>query len=153
VVKYLCWLGRRSRPDLPDTASRRTILKAAFDAIEAHEIALGSRLLYGTGGLPGLLTHKSVTIYGDKSASDKREAVYAFSIDGLGTKEAVRGFVQRNVIVHDRVSDAYSGHTLARLGIDAVTRVSLAHYNTIEEVDHFLFALNEIIRDVVTYDA
>ena len=53
----------------------------------------------------------------------------------------------RGVIVHDRCSDAYSGHTMTRLGVDAVVRVSFAHYTSFEEVDRFLVALKEIVEE------
>ena len=75
-------------------------------------------------------------------------AVFAISVPGVSTARLVREFVGRKVIVHDRVSDAYSRHTLEALGLAEVVRVSLAHYNSPAEVDGFLRALGEVLQAV-----
>jgi cysteine desulfurase / selenocysteine lyase len=146
VVEYLCWLGRRVSSE-GSTHNNHMLIKSAFRAIEGHEMVLGQRLLNGTTDLPGLLRQESVEIYGEKAVSHSREAVYAFCIRGISAKEAVKRFGSRGIIVHDRSSDAYSGHTMARLGVDSIVRVSLAHYTSIAEIDCFLVALNEIIEE------
>ena len=144
VVEYLCWLGERVSGSQPGAATRRELIKYAFDAIERHEIALGKNLLQGRGGTPGLLQHSRIQLYGNKNSSREREAVYAFCVDGISAKDVVRYFVDRGIIIHDRANDVYSGHTMNRLGVDAIVRVSLAHYNTSEEVERFLAVLNEL---------
>jgi cysteine desulfurase / selenocysteine lyase len=146
VVEYLCWLGRRVSAE-GSAHNNRMLVKSAFRAIESHEMVLGQRLLNGITNLPGLLRQEGVEIYGEKAVSHSREAVYAFCICGLNAKDAVKRFGSRGIIVHDRSSDAYSGHTMTRLGVDSIVRVSLAHYTSIAEVDCFLLALNEIIEE------
>lgn len=146
VVEYLCWLGEQIGAANCESSDRRAIIKAAYDAIESHELALGQRLLHGAGGAPGLLHHTAVQVFGNKNLSRDREAVFAFRVDGMSAKDVVKYFVQRGVIVHDRTNDAYSGHTLGRLGVDAIVRVSLAHYNTCEEVEQFLVILNMLVE-------
>jgi len=147
VVDYLCWLGRETTPGLKGD-DRRLLICAAFEAIEAHEAALSKRLLHGEGKLPGLLGQPRVRLFGVKHHREGREAVFAFSVPGVPTGRLIREFVQRKVIVHDRVSDAYSGHTLEALGVAEVVRVSLAHYNTPAEVDTFLRTLVEVLGTV-----
>lgn len=147
VVDYLCWLGRETTPALKGD-DRRQLIRAAFEAIEAHESALSKRLLQGEGKLPGLLGQSRVRVHGVKHHCEGREAVFAFSVPGVPTARLIKEFVQRKVIVHDRVSDAYSGHTLEALGVAEVVRVSLAHYNTTAEVDGFLRTLSEVLGTV-----
>ncbi|MSU66230.1 MAG: aminotransferase class V-fold PLP-dependent enzyme [Opitutus sp.] len=147
VVDYFCWLAREVAPATPAT-DRRTAIVAAMNAIEAHEAALSHRLLYGDGKLAGLLSHARVVLHGPRHHHQGREAVFAFSVPGVPTGRLVKEFVQRKVIVHDRVSDAYSRHTLEALGVPEVVRVSLAHYNTPAEIDGFLHTLGEILRQL-----
>ena len=147
VVDYLCWLAGELVPEaIP--VDRRTAIAVAMNAIEAHEAALGKRLLHGDGALPGLLGHAQITLHGTRHHCDGREAVFAISVPGVSTARLVREFVGRKVIVHDRVSDAYSRHTLEALGVAEVVRVSLAHYNSPAEVDGFLRALGEVLQAV-----
>ena len=135
VVDYLCWLAQRcGKP----CENRRQGIREAMRAIEAHEIALTDRLFNGTERLPGLLRMDGIELYGDPAASDKREAVFALNIAGLDAGEAVERYGENGIVVHDRQRDAYSGHTLTAMGVTSCVRVSLAHYNTTEEVDAFL---------------
>ena len=147
VVDYLCWLAGEVTPEVR-LEDRRSAIAVAMNAIESHEAALSKRLLHGDGAVPGLLGHARVTLHGARHHCDGREAVFAISVPGVPTARLVREFVERKVIVHDRVSDAYSGHTLEALGVTEVVRVSLAHYNTPGEVDGFLRALDEVLLTV-----
>ena len=87
-------------------------------------------------------------MHGRRHAFEGREAVFAFSVAGVPTGRLVREFGARGVIVHDRVSDAYSRHTLEGLGVSEVVRVSLAHYNSLAEVNAFLDALGQILSSL-----
>lgn len=145
VVDYLTWLGAQAQPDTAGGPRRRQ-LAAAMQAIESHEAALSRRLLEGDKRHPGLLEHAGVRLHGRRHPSCGREAVFAFSVPGRATGALVRAFGRRGIVLHDRVSDAYSKHTLDALGVPEVVRVSLAHYNTPEEVSIFLGALAEILR-------
>jgi len=145
VVDYLCWLGGQINPE-SSKEDRRAQLSDGMRAIENHEAALSQRILYGGGTLPGLLNYKEISLHGPPHPWEGREAVFAFSIVGMPTNEIIKAFVARKIIVHDRVSDAYSAHTLEALGVKEVVRVSLAHYNTIKDVDLFLKTLAEILE-------
>ncbi len=145
VIDYLCWLGAETG-SLQPSSERRALLADAVHAIECHEAALSERLLRGTAERPGLLGLNRVTVHGKQHPYEGREAVFAFSVAGLPTGRLVKEFGARGVIVHDRVSDAYSRHTLEGLGVSEVVRVSLAHYNSLEEVNAFLDALGTILN-------
>ncbi|MDB6168487.1 MAG: nitrogen fixation protein NifS [Verrucomicrobia bacterium] len=143
VVDYLSWLGTQADSSVAQR-DRRSQLAAGMQAIARHETALSRLLLDGVGRLPGLGSHPQVTLHGQRDPGRGREAVFAFTIKGRPTGEIVQQFGNHGVIVHDRVSDAYSGHTLAALGVPEVVRVSLAHYNSPREVETFLRVLAEI---------
>ncbi len=139
VVGYLEWLGGHFTRD----ADRRARVLAAADAMSAHEKGLVQLLLLGDGGHPGLTQNNKVTLVGPANL-DNRQGIVSFGLQGMTAPELVRAFAARDIRVHARIDDAYSGHILADLGLKDCLRVSLCHYNTPKEVDTFLAALQEI---------
>jgi selenocysteine lyase/cysteine desulfurase len=68
------------------------------------------------------------------------------NVEGKASGQIVKALAERGIRVTSRISDYYSRHTLMALGIEECVRVSLAHYNTPEEVDIFLKAMGELAR-------
>jgi selenocysteine lyase/cysteine desulfurase len=137
VADYLCWLGAR----FTEVSDRREQVVAAMHAIELHERALTCLLLRGRGDAPGLLDMGHVTVHGEVDDLSMKEPCLGFSVDGLPSGKVVAYLAQEGFRVHNRVSDAYSRHTLGALGLDECVRVSLCHYNTPGEVEAFLTAV------------
>jgi cysteine desulfurase family protein (TIGR01976 family) len=115
AVEYLDWVG--------------------WDTIRAHEQALGRRFL---GGLPD-----RCTLYG-LDTIEGRVPTFAFRIDGMSTRETAERLAARGIAVWD--GDYYAVEGMARLGLqpDGAVRAGFVHYNTFEEVDRLLAALDEI---------
>jgi len=143
VVEYFEWLGGR----FTDSGDGRARILAAMEAVEAHEAALTGALLRGVDGAPGMLDIDGITVYGETENLDEREAIVAFNVRGVPTAEVVEYFGANGVRVHNRISDAYSRHTLHAVGIEEAVRVSLCHYNTAKEVSVFLRLLDAFARD------
>jgi selenocysteine lyase/cysteine desulfurase len=137
VADYLCWLGAHFT-EAPD---RRGLVAAAMRAIDLHERALTHLLLHGTGRAPGLLTMGHVTVHGEVEDLSIKEPCLGFSVAEMASGEVVERLARDGIRVHNRVSDAYSRHTLEALGIEECVRVSLCHYNTVEEAKAFLMAV------------
>jgi selenocysteine lyase/cysteine desulfurase len=142
VVNYLDWLGSHFTGEL----GRRARLKAAGSAISEHEQCLMQCLLFGTDKVKGLLDYQSLQVIGDPTSS-QHESVASFSVKGWEPKDIVAQLSERNIRIHARSNDAYSGNILRPLKLESVSRVSLAHYNSLEEVIYFLEKLREIIGD------
>jgi cysteine desulfurase / selenocysteine lyase len=141
VVEYLSWLGRQ----FTDSPDRRQQILAAMTAIEGHERTLTQAVLYGSqeasglpGATPGLLQMPHVTVYGETRDLSAREPCVIFSVAGMTSAAVVAGLEQASIRVCNRVSDAYSRHTLQALNISECVRVSMGHYNTPAEVAVFL---------------
>lgn len=139
VVTYLDWLGARHS----NSDDRRTRLKAAGAAIHDHEHALTQAMLHGTGNLPGLAEIPGITILGgvDNSA---REGLVCFALDHLPAADIVAALNAQGIRTHIRKADHYSGNILDPLGLEAAVRVSMCHYNSVEEVSTFLGAIKDI---------
>jgi selenocysteine lyase/cysteine desulfurase len=142
VVEYLAWLGSRFTSD----KGKRETIVAAMKGIEEHERALTHRLLHGTEQDPGLLKTPGVTVYPGSVDLPRRQPVVAMNVAGRSSGQVVKILSDRGIRVTSRQSDYYSRHTLQALGIEECVRVSLAHYNTPEEVDVFLKAMSELPR-------
>jgi selenocysteine lyase/cysteine desulfurase len=135
VVDYYAWLGEHFLQDAPSHASRdRAALVAAGTAAMArHEAALIGLLLHGDVRTPGLLSMPEVTLVGPATAQG-REGIVSFNLRGMNSPNLVQALARRHIRVHARVTDGYSGHILGALGLQDCLRVSVAHYNTPEEV-------------------
>jgi cysteine desulfurase/selenocysteine lyase len=99
-------------------------------AWRAHEDALGARLLAGLRAIPGL------RLLGEAPA---RVPVISFVIDGAHAHDLAMLLDTDGVAIR---SGQHCAHPLLkRYGVPAAARASLAAYNTADEVDRFLAAL------------
>lgn len=134
VTDYLCWLGGH----FTASVDRREQLVAAMTAMEAHEVALLQRLLYGTKSQKGLKQMKRINIHGIPEDLSRRSCLVAFNIQGMDTNESVARYVDYGIAVTNRKPDAYSKHMLESLGAPEIIRLSAAHYTLPQEIDAFL---------------
>lgn len=139
VVDYFAWLGSHCT-EASDRAAR---VAAGCAAMARQEAALITLLLEGDAQTPGLRQLPGVTVIGLPQAAG-REGLVSFHLRGMDSPALVKALAARGIRVHARVSDGYSGHILGALGLQDCLRVSLAHYNTAEEVRACLQALGEI---------
>jgi len=103
-----------------------------WDAIQAHERALGQRFL---DGMPD-----RCTLYG-RETMDGRVPTFAFRVDGVAPREVAERLAERDLAVWD--GDYYAVEPMTRLGLqpEGAVRAGFVHYNTFEEVDRLLAAL------------
>ncbi len=99
-----------------------------WDAIRAHERALGERFL---GGMPA-----GVTLHGPPTM-DGRVPTFAFNVAGRSPAEVSRLLGERGFAVWH--GNYYAVEIMERLGLpDGAVRAGLVHYNTPGEVDRIL---------------
>ena len=58
----------------------------------------------------------------------------------------VKELNSRGIRTHVRKSDHYSANILEPLGLESCVRVSMCHYNSEDEVIHFLTSMSEIMH-------
>jgi cysteine desulfurase family protein (TIGR01976 family) len=119
---------------------RHSRARRVFDLFADHETRLANRVLQALEDLPG------TRIIGQHRAEPgRRAATIAFVPPGGRSGEVARRLAERKLA-------ARSGHFYARrcieaLGLDpseGVVRISLVHYNTLDEVERLVTALGEI---------
>jgi cysteine desulfurase family protein (TIGR01976 family) len=106
-----------------------------WDAIRAHERALGERFL---AQVPS-----NCTLYGP-GTMDGRVPTFAFRVDGTAPRGVAERLAAREIAVWD--GDYYALEAMTRLGLqpEGAVRAGFVHYNTFEEVDRLLAALAEL---------
>ena len=139
VVRYFEWLGDQ----VSEQADPRAKIEAAGTAIHDHEQTLTNALLYGTGNLPGVVDLPGVTILGGAD-NPAREGLVSFALDAVPAAAIVEKLNAQGIRTHLRKADHYSGNILTPLGLEAAVRVSLCHYNTLDEIRTLLAALKDI---------
>ena len=123
--------------------SARQKMQAAFDAFEQHEDALAERLLAYLRGKAG------VRIVGLPSATAKpgaRVPTVSFVVAGQHSEAIVLHMDRFGIGI--RFGDFYAKRLIEALGLDGhggVVRVSMAHYNTLDEIDRLVRHLDEVI--------
>ena len=138
-VDYYDWLGGQ----VSDRDTRRGRIEGAYGAATDYEARLVTRLIDGIKAIPG------ATIHGITNPDRVGERVPTVSM----THDRVLPPQVAERLARDEVC-VWSGHNYAfevvkQLGIDeetGVVRIGLAHYNTEEEVDKTLNALEGALR-------
>ncbi len=145
TVDYLASIGRRFgrefMADFPDFSGRRLELKAGMAAVRAYEKQLCRRLIDGLQEIEGL------TIYGltDPGDADRRVPTVSFTSDRLSPSEIASKLDERKIFVWD--GHFYAWETIKRLGLDrqgGVVRIGITHYNTPDEVETLIKAIEEV---------
>lgn len=139
AVEYLADLGRRARPE---AKTRRAAIEAAYETIHEHEQALLARVVKGLIQIPGL------KIYGisDPSRFQNRCATLAVRIEGHSPLELATKLGDRGFFTWD--GNYYALNLTEHLDVEksgGFLRIGFVHYNTFEEVDRLLSALQQIV--------
>jgi cysteine desulfurase family protein (TIGR01976 family) len=139
-VEYLADLGRHVNSE---STNRRSALISAFQIIQAYERTLAERMLRGLLAIPGL------KVYGitDLQKLANRTPTFAVRVDGhtpleLATKLGDRGFFTWD-------GNYYALNLTERLDVEksgGFLRIGLVHYNTAEEVNGVVAALQAITQ-------
>jgi cysteine desulfurase family protein (TIGR01976 family) len=106
-----------------------------WTAIQAHERTLGERFL---DGLPA-----NCTLYG-LPTMDGRVPTFAFTVDGRVPRAVAEHLAERDIASWN--GDYFAVEIMRRLalGDEGAVRVGFIHYNTADEVDRLLDALNDL---------
>ena len=139
ILEYLTGLARHHGA----TGDDRALLAAAFQLITAQEDVLTDRLL------AWLSARNDCRIIGEAFNRDStRVPTIAFKFDGVDSGAVARAMDDHGIAM--RFGDFHSRRLVEHLGEDgngSVLRVSMVHYNTVEQVDRLTDALTRILAD------
>ncbi len=119
----------------------RAAVEHAFDLIADHEEALCQRLLDGLASIGG------VRIVGSRRPDRAmRVPIVSFVVPGWRSRDVVEAVDPHGIGI--RYGHFYSARLIDALGLpadDGVVRVSLVHYNTLDEVDRLVEILKSAL--------
>jgi cysteine desulfurase family protein (TIGR01976 family) len=135
AVRYLETLGRSmsGNDESEKLGSRRTALERAFLSIRAYEELLSLEMLR-------VLNDCGAVVYGvgDKKRIHERVPTFCFNLPDIPPAQVTEELANQNIAVRD--GHMYAPRLMKRLGLapeSGALRVSLVHYNTVEEVRAF----------------
>ncbi len=141
AVAYLADLGREIAGQPLD---RRAAIRAAFEAIETYERSLCRQLLEGMAALPGA----RVVGIADLERLEDRTPTVGIVSDDCSPGALSEELGKRGVFSWGGNSYALPLTEALELEPHGVLRVGLLHYNTADEVGHFLRLLPDCIAAV-----
>ncbi|NLS06036.1 cysteine desulfurase-like protein [Rhizobium sp. P32RR-XVIII] len=139
AVKYLEALGRRF---LSGTGhSRREALAAAMGAIREYELTLSREMI-------AVLKKHGAVIYGisDEERLSQRVPTICFNIPGVTPQQIAADMGEAGIGLRD--GHMFAPRLMKRLGLSmehGAIRVSLVHYNKMEEIARFDKVLGEVL--------
>lgn len=140
ISDYLLDIGQR----LGATGTPRQVMQAAFDAFEVQEDLLAETLLAFLRDAPGVrIIGKPRVTAGD------RVPTISFVVAGVQSEAIVRRIDAEQIGI--RFGDFYARHLIEELGLTqhgGVVRVSIAHYNTVDEMQRLVEHLARAITDL-----
>jgi cysteine desulfurase family protein (TIGR01976 family) len=137
AIDYLASIG----PSAEKQGSRRPRLVHAFQLIEEHERILAERLLDSLASRPrfrvwGITRHQQ--------RSDRVPTI-AITVADRSPRQVAEHLASREIYVWH--GNMYALELTERLGLEergGLVRLGMAHYNTLEEIDRVLQALDEL---------
>ncbi len=138
IPEYLLALDERHHPDSPAPEPAR--LERVFEDIAAHEAALTAPLL------DFLRSRRGVCVIGRTAVDAHRAPTVSFVADGRDSSEITTRLDGERIAI--RHGHFYAHRAVEALGLHArngVVRVSMAHYNTPDEVDRLIAALDRAL--------
>ncbi len=137
IAEYLIEMGTL----FGATGGNRARMQLAFDCFARHEDVLAERLL------AFLRSRNNVRIIGMTNVErGVRLPTISFVVAGKPSEEVVRHLDKFDIGI--RFGDFYATQLIDALGLrtqGGVVRVSMAHYNTIDEIDRLIEHLSEVI--------
>ncbi|WP_417836289.1 cysteine desulfurase-like protein [Thalassospira tepidiphila] len=137
IVDYLTELGERAG----GSGTTRDKIVAAYDAIAAQENALTERLLTYLRG-----RNDCVVVGQDDNRDGTRIPTIAFRFDGRNAEDVCKIIDREKIAI--RFGDFHSRRLVEYMGLSdnaGVLRVSMVHYNTIEQVDRLTAAFDRLL--------
>ena len=147
AIEYIAGLGKMYgtpyADQFPGIKGRRLDLKTGMAAIREYEMSLFEHLIKGVQTLPG------IKMYGitDPKQFNRRTPTLAMTVDGFTPHQIGEYMGEQGIFLW--TGNFYAQRLDERLGTyenGGVVRVGLSHYNTEEEVDRYLEALETLIK-------
>ncbi len=145
AIEHFEWIGRKFAPGnsaWEHMSARGQMLHSAMDYLSAYELDLTRQLI------ERLQAHGSVTVHGvtNPNMMHWRVPTVSITVDGKHPKDLAKALALENMFVWD--GHNYAVEPVRKLGLldkGGVLRIGIAHYNTGDEVESFIRALEPLL--------
>ena len=140
LQSYLAMLAAVSHDGGAGDLLDRAAIERAFDLMTSLELPLQQRIL------DALASRNEVRLIGPASAGPDRVPTISFVHDSLSSAEIARRLHQHGIAC--RNGHMYAYRLCEALGLDladGVVRLSLVHYNTMDEVNRLVRSLDDVL--------
>jgi cysteine desulfurase family protein (TIGR01976 family) len=144
AIQYLEQMGNWSGGKVEDGGNeeRRSKLVGAMTAIRRYEESLSFELVR-------VLGESGATVYGiaEEQRTHERVPTFCFNLNGIAPAAVTQACSDAGIGIRD--GHMYAPRLMKRLDLaqdSGVVRVSLVHYNTVDEIHRFGNVLRELIR-------
>lgn len=140
IADYIDAIAAEHLDELPNDFNAR--VRAVYELFTAHEADLAKPFIDWATAKPG------VRLIGRaSSAAGDRAPTFSIVVDGKSSEEIATAVAQDRVAI--RHGDFYAKRLIEAVGVenadDGVVRCSMAHYNTLDEVERLIAALDRVI--------
>ena len=148
VMDHFMWIAEEIKQKfegkLTNYVDSKRDFKIAMHGIENYLQGLSRIILEGIDDIPGLLNIPNVKVYGltEIDRVVERDPTFAFAVEGVPHANVVERLWKEGGIAA-RAGNFYS-YAQEVFNQLEIIRISLVHYNTVEEVKTFLKTLNSI---------
>jgi selenocysteine lyase/cysteine desulfurase len=126
---------------LGDGTSTREKLVSSYSLIHGHEQKVARKLWEGLNAIPG------VTTYGPDFSEKMRAPTISFTVDGRRPEALCKYIGERGICAWDgHFYASRSTEVLDLLQHGGVTRMGVVAYNTADEIDRTLNAVNDFVN-------
>ena len=135
TLDYFQWLAT----EVGTSGDRRQLFEGAYNAMGEHEDALSETLLAGLTAIPGLTMQGADTL-------TNRVATFSFTHDKHPASAVARELSATGVYCH--WGDNYAFEVARALALDpheGVLRLGVGHYNTLDEINEALSAIEDVL--------
>ena len=140
ISDYIDAVAAEHLTDVPNDLFSRT--KAVYELFARHETELAKIFIDWANA------HEKVQVIGrTTSETDLRAPTFSIKIEGQSSEKIANAVTVDKIAV--RHGDFYARRLVASVGIDdfddGIVRCSMAHYNTVAEVERLIAALDKAI--------
>lgn len=146
TINYVSGLGAKTAPN---GSSKRVLFEHGMNRIAAYERFLLQTVLEGTNNVKGLRYLDGIKIQMDSKNLEEKDLIFSVEFKNMDAAEAAKELDKRGFVVFERLaSSSYSKRMIEAFDkhCQGVVRVSPLHVNTVEEMEQFIMAVEEVSK-------
>lgn len=138
-IDYLADIGRKTGAG--EDSDRRIALRSAYEAIVEYEMSLSEKLIDGLSAIEGI----EIIGITDKTRLHERFPTFSIRHQSISPANLAKELGRQGICVWN--GNYYALEFSQRMGFepDGMVRIGLVHYNTVDEINRLLAAIDQAV--------